>query len=100
MVEPLSVHMQRSVRYTRTAVALHWLLAVLIVGNWVLGLYMSSLGFSMTRLKLYNWHKWAGIVILTLSAARLAWRLMHRPPASPAMAAWQHRAAQGTHLLL
>ncbi len=96
----LPTALPRSLRYTRTAMALHWLLALLIVGNLVLGLYMSGLSFSMTRLKLYNWHKWAGIVILTLSAARLVWRLTHRPPAAPAMPAWQHRAAQGTHLLL
>ena len=87
-------------RYTRTAIALHWLLALLIVGNLVLGLYMSGLSFSMTRLKLYNWHKWAGIVILVLSALRLLWRLTHRPPADAPMPIWQSRAAHGTHLLL
>jgi cytochrome b561 len=49
--------------------ALHWLLALLIVANFALGMYMHELPFSMTRLKLYNWHKWAGVVILSLSAA-------------------------------
>ena len=90
----------RPPRYTRTAIALHGLLALLIVGNLALGLYMSGLSFSMTRLKLYNWHKWAGAVILALSALRLLWRLTHRPPANAPMPAWQRQAARGTHLLL
>ncbi len=95
---PLAAH--ATPRYTRTAIALHWLLALLIVGNLALGLYMSGLAFSMARLKLYNWHKWAGAVILALSAARLVWRLMHRPPPSPPMPGWQRQAARATHALL
>ena len=89
-----------SSRYTTTAIALHWLLALAIVGMFIVGLYMTSLPLSPQRLKLYNWHKWAGITILTLSALRLLWRLSHRPPADPPMPAWQRLAAHGTHRLL
>ena len=84
-------------RYTRTAIALHWLLAVALFGSFCVGLYMTDLTMSPTRLKLYNWHKWAGIVILTLSAIRLLWRLTHRPPADVPMPAWQQRVAHLTH---
>jgi cytochrome b561 len=89
-------------RYSATAIALHWLLGVTLVALFVLGLYMTSLPFSPQRLKLYNWHKWAGAVVLTLSFVRLAWRLTHRPPALPAavaaaMPTWQHWAHHGTH---
>ncbi len=80
--------------------ALHWLLALLILGSLAVGLYMTGLPFSPQRLKLYNWHKWAGVAILVLSAARLLWRLVQRPPAMPAMPAWQARAAHGAHLAL
>lgn len=84
-------------RYTRTAVALHWVLAVMILGSLAFGLYMTSLPFSPARLKYYNWHKWAGVVILTLSALRLLWRLTHRTPADVPMPAWQRRAAHAVH---
>ena len=67
--------------YTRTAIALHWALAAALLANFVLGVSMHELPFSMTRLKLYNWHKWAGILILGASGLRLLWRLRHRPPA-------------------
>ena len=87
-------------RYTPVAIALHWLLALAIVGAFGVGLYMTSLPFSPMRLKLYNWHKWAGVTILTLSALRLLWRLTHRPPAEPPMPAWQAKAAHVTHAAL
>ncbi len=86
-----------SSRYTTPAIALHWLLAAAIAGSFSFGLYMTELPFSPQRVKLYNWHKWAGICILTLSAARLVWRLTHRPPADVPMPRWQQRAAHATH---
>lgn len=87
------------------AVALHWLLAVLIAGSFGVGLYMTSLPFSPLQVKLVNWHKWSGITILALSALRLLWRLLHRPPALPAqvvaaMPGWQLAARRWTHVTL
>lgn len=89
-------------RYTSTAIALHWLLAILIVGTFTLGLVMTDMpGLTMAKLRYYAWHKWAGVTVLALAAARLLWRLAHRPPAYPAtMPAWQRGAAHGLHGLL
>ena len=88
------------VRYTRTAMALHWFLALAILGAFALGLYVADLSPSPERLQLITWHKWAGITILALSGWRLLWRLTHRPPADVPMPAWQLRAAQVMHLAL
>jgi len=76
---------------------------VALLGSFAVGTYMTELPFSPQRLKLYNWHKWAGVVILALSLLRLVWRLTHRPPALPAavtsvMPAWQTRLHQAVHL--
>ncbi|XDF34134.1 cytochrome b [Paracidovorax avenae] len=95
----------RPARYTATAILLHWVLGLAIVAVFLLGLYMTGLPFSPQRLKFYNWHKWAGVAILALSALRLLWRLTHRPPALPAavqsaMPAWQRAAHHGTHHLM
>jgi cytochrome b561 len=84
-------------RYSAPAIALHWLLALAIVGSLAVGVYMVDLPMSMQRLKLYNWHKWAGVTILALSAARLLWRLFRRPPAEAAGPAWQQAAARWAH---
>jgi len=84
-------------KYSTLAIALHWLLALALLTSFAVGLYMADLPFSPQRLKLYNWHKWAGVTILALSAARLLWRLTHRPPAELPMPAWQARASHFTH---
>jgi cytochrome b561 len=90
-----------STTYTRTAMAFHWLLGIAILVSFSFGLYMVELPFSPQRLKQYNWHKWAGMTILLLSAARLLWRLTHPAPALPAgMPAWQRLASSGSHTLM
>jgi cytochrome b561 len=89
-------------RYTKTAIALHWLIALLIVANFTLGLVMTDIpGLTPTKLKYYSWHKWAGVTVLALAALRLLWRLSHRPPAcAGTMPAWQRNTAHGLHWLL
>lgn len=88
-------------RYTRTAIALHWVVAFLILGNLAFGLYMTGLDLSPAKLRYYSWHKWAGITILLLAATRLAWRLGHAAPAlPPSMPAWEQRLAHASHLTL
>ena len=87
--------------YTGTAIALHWIAAALIAGNLAFGLYMVDLPLSPAKLKYYSWHKWAGVTIFLVSAARLLWRLGHPSPALPSsMPAWQRAAANASHHLL
>ena len=87
--------------YTRTAILLHWLVALCIFAAFPLGLYMSELLLSPRKLQLYSYHKWLGISVLLLAIARLFWRRLHRPPPLAAtMPRWQRLAAQGTHHLL
>ncbi len=89
-----------SERYSGIAIGFHWLLALLIFGTFSVGVYMADLPMSLTRLKLYNWHKWAGVCILGLSALRLLWRLTHRPPADAPGPRLQQLAAHGAHMAL
>jgi len=88
-------------RYTRTAMSLHWLIALMLFGMFAFGLYMVELPLSPQKLKFYSYHKWAGVTVFLLVLARLAWRITHRPPALPAgMPAWQVTAAKAGHHLL
>ena len=90
-----------STHYTATAIVLHWAMALLILGALCVGWYMADLPLSPTRVRLFNYHKWVGITILSLAAARLLWRLFHRPPPLPEdLPYWQQRAAHATHWLL
>lgn len=90
-----------SERYTRTAVGLHWIIALLIFTAIPLGIYMHDLPLSPEKLKLYSWHKWIGVTIFLLALLRLFWRSTHRPPALPqTMPAWERFAAHTVHFLL
>ena len=82
-------------RYTRTAQALHWLMAALLVGMVSLGLYMHELPLSPRKLQLYSYHKWAGVTAFVLVLARLAWRATHRPPPLPSGTPAAVRVAAG-----
>ncbi len=62
---------------------------------------MTDLAMSPQRLRLFNWHKWAGIVILGLSAARLLWRISHPVPALPGnLPGWQSASSKAVHAAL
>jgi cytochrome b561 len=89
-------------RYTKTAISLHWLIALLIVAAFGLGLVMTDIpGLTPTKLKYYSWHKWLGVTVFALACARLLWRRLNAPPAPPAtMPAWQVKAADAVHVLL
>lgn len=91
---------QHSTAYTRTAVALHWIIALLIAAGFTLGATMTDLHISPRKLRHYSYHKWIGITVLGLVAIRLIWRLTHRVPPDEPMPRWQRIAAHGTHWLL
>ena len=89
-------------RYTRTAIALHWLVAALVIaqiawGWWMQGIAKQPVG---PRVDAFNLHKSMGMLILALMLARLAWRIGHPPPSLPPMPRWQRSAAHASHALL
>ena len=92
--------MTTATRYTGTAIALHWLAALLIFATFPLGVYMHELVLTPFKLRLVSYHKWIGVTIFLLTVVRLAWRMKHTPPPLPeTIPLWQQRAAHGLHLL-
>ena len=48
-------------RYTPIAMLLHWLIALLIVAAFTMGLVMTDIpGITPTKLKYFSWHKGMG----------------------------------------
>ena len=89
-------------RYTRVAMALHWIIAALIVWGFSLGWIMTDIpGFTPTKLRYFSWHKWIGVTVLVLALIRLLWRATHPAPALPAvMHTWEKLAAHAGHAAL
>ena len=98
---PPTTEDEAAAQYTGTAKVLHWLMALLIIGLFALGQYMSDLSMSPRKLQLYSWHKWVGITVFFLLLVRIGWRITHQPPALPEqMSKQQHLASHIGHAVL
>ncbi len=87
-------------RYTRIAVVLHWVIALLIVCNVALALSADSLPDNWVR-PVIDTHKSIGITVLGLGLLRLLWRAGHPAPPLPVdYPHWQRIAAHAVHFLL
>jgi cytochrome b561 len=72
-------------RYSKVAITLHWLMAVLIIGN-LAGGFLHDLvpREGGQRAFVMGLHASFGLTILALTIVRLGWRLGHPPPPLPA----------------
>lgn len=86
----------RADRYTNVAIALHWAIALLLVGQVAGGFIMGNLPKGdPLKFTAFQMHKSFGMLILALTILRLLWRLGHRAPPLPAnMPAWQSASAR------
>jgi cytochrome b561 len=94
--------MSASDRYTRTAIALHWAIALLVIfqfawGWWMQGIPKQPVG---PRVDAFNLHKSIGMTIFALMFVRILWRIGHAPPPLVDLPRWQARVARATHALL
>jgi cytochrome b561 len=89
-------------RYTGVAIALHWLLAALVLGQIAFGWYLQDIPRGTPARTVYvNLHKSTGLTIGLLILVRLCWRVTHRAPPLPAsLRAWQRVAARTSHFAL
>ena len=84
-------------RYSRTAVVLHWLIAILIIVNVALALSVDYWPDEWVR-PVIDTHKSTGITVLGLVILRILWRASHKPPPPPsAHARWERVAARLAH---
>jgi cytochrome b561 len=107
--------------YTKTAIILHWLIAIFIALMFVLGWYMAELpkeapkqmAYDLFDLGVYTWqaaeeisprtfyfnlHKSLGLTVLALIILRIFWRITHTPPAAlSSYKAIEKKVATATH---
>ena len=87
-------------RYTRIAMFLHWIIAVLIGLNLLLVWFVDKWPKSWTR-PVIDTHKSIGITVLGLVLLRLLWRASHPPPPLPqGYPRWERWAAHLAHAAL
>ncbi len=112
---------QTPTSYTKTAIVLHWLIAIFIALMFVLGWYMAELpkeapkqmAYDLFDLGIYTWqvaeevsprtfyfnlHKSLGLTVLALIVFRILWRITHTPPAAlSSYKAIEKKVATTTH---
>jgi cytochrome b561 len=112
------------IRYTKTAVILHWIIALGIFIMFGIGWYMADLpkkvpdqsSFDLFDLGVYSWqvavpesprafyfnlHKSIGITVFALIFVRILWRFTHKPPTL--LASYkeiERKLATGAHFVL
>lgn len=88
-------------RWGSAAKFFHWVIVLLIIGQFVLAFIADNLPVGLQKLAVLARHKSFGITILALAALRLLWRAANRTPAMPAtMASWERFGARAVHTLL
>lgn len=85
-----------------TVITLHWLIAVLLLGQYAFGLLLGDIRPGTPERGLYvNLHKSTGLLIGLIIVVRVVRRLIDTPPPLPlSMAPWQRCAAKVGHLAL
>lgn len=87
-------------RWGSVAQLLHWLMALAIIGNGIVGLVMDEMPRGMSKLNTFAIHKSIGLTVLALLVLRASWRLFDRKPDDEPMPRWQRLAAHATHGVL
>ena len=98
----MSEAMQRAPypRYTGLAIILHWIVAILLIGNILLALSADYIPDGYVR-PVIDLHKSVGISVLGLVVLRILWRLSHPPPVLPTIyGPWERLAAHAAHSAL
>ena len=91
----------KSSGYTGTAKALHWLIVLLLIAQFIFAWTMPHIGRNTPVTTLINLHFTLGIIILAVAIVRLGWRLTHRePPPEDGLPPWQNLTAHIVHYLL
>lgn len=88
-------------RYGWGTILLHWLIALIFIGQFGLGFVMVGTESQRTAFELIQLHKSFGFLLLGLIILRIAWRLGNPAPALPrSVGQFERRTAPLAHLAL
>lgn len=93
----MSIQTATAARYAKGSVILHWLIALLIAGNFVAAWVAEDMP-KAERMQVMGNHKAIGLIVLALTVLRIVWRLMHKaPPLAETLKAWEVALAKLIH---
>ncbi len=86
--------------FGRVSRALHWSMALLLIGQLALGVRIAGMQPGLANLWLYGLHKTVGFAALALVLVRIIWHLVSKPPAPKGIPGWERTLAKLGHLAL
>lgn len=86
--------------YTRTAILLHWVIALGLMGALAGGLMLDEIEDPAQKVMILGLHRSVGLSIFGLTLFRLVWRFLNPPPPAPSMSRLQALGALAVHILL
>jgi cytochrome b561 len=93
--------MMETIKYTRTARALHWITVLLIVSQFTSHFMIDSFPENDPASGPFKLiHGAGGLLILIITLLRIFWRWRNRPPSLEGIAGWQISASAWVHRLL
>jgi cytochrome b561 len=92
--------MTARLEYGTTAKVLHWLVAALVVVQYLIGWLMPDIHGGMKPGDAMTLHISIGFTILVLVVLRLGWRLAHPVAPESSLPPWQRLSAEAMHWLL
>jgi len=86
-------------RYSSTNQLLHWITSACMLAIVPLAWVMTNAKDDTPGLgAMYNWHKTLGLIVLLVTAFRIVWRFIDKPPAyPPSIARWDRALAHATY---
>lgn len=93
--------LETKTKYSGLAMALHWLIFVLVIVSWQATVAAEAAPSREVRGQIMGNHFAFGVVIFTIVALRLIWRQVSPPPPqNPAHAGWERTLARVIHFAL
>lgn len=88
--------MSRHRAYGPVSISFHWAIAILFLGQILLGFSMERVKSMALQFELIQWHKSFGFLVLALAVLRLCWRIVAGAPAADASLGRIERLAAAT----
>jgi len=87
-------------RYSKVAMALHWLLAIGVIAQWRIAVAAENAPTDEAGSAIMANHFSLGATLMVLALTRLAWRFVKpNPPLAAHLSTWERWLAAGTHTL-
>lgn len=81
------------------SILLHWLVALVVLGMYPLGLFIVSLSYYDPGYRIYpDWHRSIGVLLMLLLCLRIVWRWINPSPRQLSRHRWEQWAASLGHL--